>query len=88
MSVVCRTREVVVPALVDKCFGSSRQATKQKAISLALDYIEVENNGEGVVVSLPYPYDMVDCSFVHDSTTFFLVWARNSQKLWQPRQPL
>lgn len=88
MSVVYRTREVVVPALVDKCFGSSRQATKQKAISLALDYIEVENNGEGVVVRLPSTYDMVDYSFVHVSATFFLVWVQNNQKLLQPRQPL
>jgi cytoskeleton-associated protein 5 len=39
-----------MPAVVDKCFGSSRQGTKQKGIALALEYIEVENSGEGVVV--------------------------------------
>lgn len=39
-----------MPAIVDKCFGSSRQGTKQKGIALALEYIEVENSGEGVLV--------------------------------------
>ncbi len=45
-----RTREVVVPALVDKCFGSSRAGTKSHALELALQYVEVENGGAGVVV--------------------------------------
>ena len=45
-----RTREVVVPALVDKCFGSSRAGTKNHAIELVLQYVEVENGGAGVVV--------------------------------------
>jgi cytoskeleton-associated protein 5 len=45
-----RTREAVLPALVDKCFGSTRTGTKQGAIELALDYVEVENGGDGVVV--------------------------------------
>ncbi|PCH38238.1 microtubule associated protein [Wolfiporia cocos MD-104 SS10] len=44
-----RTREVVVPALVDKCFGSARAGTKAQAIELALQYVEVENSGAGVV---------------------------------------
>lgn len=47
-----RTRDTVVPALVDKCLGSTRAGTKAKAIELMLKYIEVENNGEGVVVSI------------------------------------
>ena len=45
-----RTREVVVPALVDKCFGSSRAGTKNHAIELVLQYVEVENGGASIVV--------------------------------------
>jgi cytoskeleton-associated protein 5 len=41
-----------MPVVVDKCFGSSRATTKQKAIALAVDYVEVENSAEGVVVSM------------------------------------
>jgi cytoskeleton-associated protein 5 len=48
---VARTRDVVMPALVDKCFGSSRAGTKSQAVELALQYVEVENGGTGVVVS-------------------------------------
>ncbi|EPQ58151.1 microtubule associated protein, partial [Gloeophyllum trabeum ATCC 11539] len=44
-----KTREVVVPALVDKCFGSARAGTKNQAVELVLQYIEVENGGAGVV---------------------------------------
>ncbi|KDQ20349.1 hypothetical protein BOTBODRAFT_153038 [Botryobasidium botryosum FD-172 SS1] len=44
-----KTREAVLPALVDKCYGSTRSGTKQKALELTLDYVEVENSGEGVV---------------------------------------
>ncbi|KAI0082692.1 ARM repeat-containing protein [Panus rudis PR-1116 ss-1] len=44
-----KTREVVVPALVDKCFGSTRAGTKNHAIELVLQYVEVENGGVGVV---------------------------------------
>jgi cytoskeleton-associated protein 5 len=46
-----RTREAVVPALVDKCFGSTRVGTKAQALELVLQYIEVENSAAGVVVS-------------------------------------
>lgn len=46
-----RTREVVVPALVDKCFGSARAGTRNQAVELTLQYVEVENNGAGVIVS-------------------------------------
>jgi len=45
-----KTRETVVPALVDKCFGSARAGTRNHAIELSLQYVEVENNGAGVVV--------------------------------------
>ena len=47
-----RTRDVVVPALVDKCLGSARAGTKNQAIELVLEYAEVENNGAGVVVRI------------------------------------
>ena len=46
-----RTREAVVPALVDKCLGSTRQGTKQKALELILEYVEVENGAAAIVVS-------------------------------------
>jgi hypothetical protein len=45
-----KTREAVVPALVDKCFGSSRAGTKTQAVELTLQYVEVGNGGLGVVV--------------------------------------
>ncbi|KAJ7155998.1 armadillo-type protein [Mycena crocata] len=47
-----KTREVVVPALVDKCFGSTRAGTKMQAVELALQYVEVENGGVGVVTDI------------------------------------
>ena len=53
-----RTREVVVPALVDKCFGSARTGTRNQAIELSLQYVEVENGAAGVVVRL----SMSSCS--------------------------
>lgn len=45
-----KTRDAVVPALVDKCLGSARAGTKNQAIELILQYVEVENSGAGVVV--------------------------------------
>jgi cytoskeleton-associated protein 5 len=45
-----KTREAVVPALVDKCLGSARAGTKNQAIELILQYVEVENSAAGVVV--------------------------------------
>ncbi|KAF9053641.1 ARM repeat-containing protein, partial [Hymenopellis radicata] len=47
-----RTREVVMPALVDKCYGSSRAGTKAQAVELALQFTEIENSGAGVVNDL------------------------------------
>ncbi|KAJ3856004.1 armadillo-type protein [Lentinula lateritia] len=44
-----KTREVVLPALVDKCYGSSRAGTKANALELTLQYVEIENSGTGVV---------------------------------------
>ncbi|KIJ17379.1 hypothetical protein PAXINDRAFT_74088 [Paxillus involutus ATCC 200175] len=47
-----KTREAVVPALVDKCLGSARAGTKSQAIELILQYVEVENSGAGVVADI------------------------------------
>jgi len=47
---VARTREVIAPALVDKCLGSARVGTKNQAIEVLMQYVEVENGGAGVVV--------------------------------------
>lgn len=46
-----RTREAILPAVVDKCLGSTRAGTKSNAVELVLQYVEVENGGAGVVVS-------------------------------------
>ncbi|KAI0695900.1 ARM repeat-containing protein [Cytidiella melzeri] len=47
-----KTRDVVVPALVDKCFGSARAGTKTQATELVLQYVEVENGGAGVIENI------------------------------------
>ncbi|KAF8709603.1 Microtubule associated protein, partial [Rhizoctonia solani] len=44
-----RTRDAVIPALVDKCYGSARAGTKTKAIELTLRYVEIDNGGEAIV---------------------------------------
>jgi cytoskeleton-associated protein 5 len=45
-----KARAAVVPALVEKCFGSTRVGTKNQAVELTLQFVEVENGGAGVVV--------------------------------------
>ncbi|KAF5365755.1 hypothetical protein D9758_003307 [Tetrapyrgos nigripes] len=47
-----KTREAVVPALVDKCLGSARAGTKAQAVELIMQYVEVENSGAGVVTDI------------------------------------
>lgn len=47
-----RTSETVMPAVVEKCLGSTRAGTKAKAIELCLLYTEVEDSGDTVVVRL------------------------------------
>ncbi|KAF8605244.1 ARM repeat-containing protein [Ceratobasidium sp. AG-I] len=47
-----RTRDAVIPALVDKCYGSTRSGTKAKAIELTLRYVEIDNGGEAIVNDL------------------------------------
>ena len=44
------TREEVMPAVVDKCLGSTRAGTKTQAIELVLQYVEMENSADGCVV--------------------------------------
>lgn len=48
-----QTRETVLPALVEKCLGSTRAGTKKAATEAILFYIENEDvmGSEGVVVS-------------------------------------
>ncbi|KAE8268517.1 hypothetical protein A4X09_0g3815 [Tilletia walkeri] len=49
-----KTREVVLPALVDKCFGSARAGTKKAAIECTLLYVEMEDvvGSEGPVTDV------------------------------------
>ncbi|EJD44042.1 ARM repeat-containing protein [Auricularia subglabra TFB-10046 SS5] len=47
-----RTREDVLPAVVDKCLGSTRAGTKNHAIELVLQYVEMENTADGCVRDL------------------------------------
>jgi hypothetical protein len=37
--------------VVEKCLGSNRSGTKLKGMEVLMMYIEVENKGDGVVVS-------------------------------------
>lgn len=45
-----RTREDVMPAIVDKCLGSTRAGTKSNSVELVLQYVEMENSADGCVV--------------------------------------
>jgi len=56
-----RTRTDVVPSLVDKALGSVRAGTKKKGVELCCMYVEVENGGEGVVVSGPCVCRLIQC---------------------------
>lgn len=47
----CRLRPEIVPAIVEKALGNSRAGTKKKGTELCATFVEVENTGEGVVVS-------------------------------------
>lgn len=48
-----RCRADVVPALVEKALGATRAGTKKKGGELCAMFVEVENGGEGVMVSHP-----------------------------------
>lgn len=85
-----KTREAVVPALVDKCFGSTRAGTKNQAIELVLQYVEVENGGTGIVVcptSLPCGHHVSD-RLLYGRQTFFRAFQRSSRRLWQVQSQL
>jgi cytoskeleton-associated protein 5 len=60
-----KTRDTVIPALVDKCFGSTRAGTKNQAVELSLQYVEVENGGAGVVVC-KVPFDHIYFCLTND----------------------
>jgi cytoskeleton-associated protein 5 len=77
-----KTRDTVVPALVDKCFGSTRAGTKTQAIELALQYVEVENNGTGVVVHVDRRVNVHLLTIFHRPICF-LVCRPNSQRQLQ-----
>ncbi|KAF8504055.1 microtubule associated protein [Hysterangium stoloniferum] len=47
-----RTRESVIPAVVDKCLGSTRAGTRNSAVELILQYVEMENGGAGISADL------------------------------------
>ncbi|KAK0530495.1 hypothetical protein OC842_003911 [Tilletia horrida] len=49
-----KTREVVLPALVDKCYGSARAGTKKAAIECTLLFVEMEDvmGSEGPVTDV------------------------------------
>ncbi len=49
-----RTEDSVVSAFVDECFGKTRTGTRDRAIELAPQYVEVDNGGAGVVAPSRY----------------------------------
>jgi len=74
-----KTRDTVIPALVDKCFGSTRAGTKNQAVELSLQYVEVENGGAGVVVC-KVPFDHIYFCLTWTRRIYFLDWGRNNQR--------
>ncbi|KAJ3121227.1 Cytoskeleton associated protein 5 [Nowakowskiella sp. JEL0407] len=44
-----RTRQLVLPLVLDKCLPSTRPGTKQKALEIVLMYIELDKNAEAVI---------------------------------------
>ena len=69
-----RTREAVVPALVDKCLGSTRAGTKTKAIELILEYVEAENGAAGIVVR-PLSEWRVAARLIDESSGGYPTWS-------------
>ncbi len=51
---VRRTRTDVIPGIVEKALGNSRAGTKKKGGELCAMYMEVENGGEGLIVSTSF----------------------------------
>jgi cytoskeleton-associated protein 5 len=75
-----RTREAVVPALVDKCLGSARAGTKNHAVEVALQYVEVENSGAGVMVRTCPSRLASSRAHVHHRRTWFPGLVPNNQR--------
>ncbi len=78
-----KTREVVLPALVEKCFGSSRAGTKAQALELTLQYVEVENGGSGVVVRLISVHLVAVISSIFCRLISYRVLELNSRRQFQ-----
>jgi cytoskeleton-associated protein 5 len=78
-----RTREAVLPAVVDKCLGSTRAGTKNNAVELVLQYVEMENGAAGVVVS---GGDALGCIFFMSHGAFrpicCLAWVPSNPRPW------
>lgn len=55
-----RLRPEVVPAIVEKALGSARAGTKKKGMDLCAMFVEIENGGEGVMVSCVVPLQRID----------------------------
>lgn len=49
----------MVPAIVEKALGSARAGTKKKGMDLCTMFVEVENGGEGVMVSRVVPLERI-----------------------------
>lgn len=79
-----KTRDAIVPVLVDKCLGSARAGTKNQALELILQYVEVENNAAGIVVRFLALYVMLTTSYsVCPRVILFLAWPPSSRRQWQ-----
>jgi hypothetical protein len=79
---ISRTRIDVVSGLVDKALGAARAGTKKKGAELCAMYVEVENTGEGVIVS-----DLMNVRAKHRRKS----WSDsipNSQRLWLGQYPV
>lgn len=78
-----RTREEVMPAVVDKCLGSTRAGTRTQAVELVLQYVEMENSADGSIVRilLVSKDSSLTCSHKHNSATFSLASVQSSPRL-------
>lgn len=74
-----RTREEVMPAVVDKCLGSTRAGTKNNAIELVLQYVEMENSADGCIVRPPRAKS-IPLTLTPSSATFLEDSAQSSQR--------
>lgn len=79
----------MVPAIVEKALGSARTGTKRKGMDLCAMFVEVENGGEGVmvslVVSLVENINRLTTLFSQCRTMFCKVLVRSFPKRWPVR---